>query len=89
MKNAKNINVQLVTVTPSLACEMLGTNPICDDLNEKKIQKYARKMKSGHWKLRPTAIVFDEDYALINGRHRLWAVFEAGIPVKFLVAFIN
>lgn len=89
MKKTPDIKIQLVNVTPSLACKMLGTNPVCNDLDEEKIQKFAEKMKSGNWKKTTMAIVFDENKALINGRHRLWAVFEAGIPVQFLIAFLD
>ena len=87
MKKAKHTTVKLVNVTPGMAVDMLRTNPECDDLNEKRIQKYARKMKSGRWKQKGTTIVFAEDGTLLRGRHRLWAVFEAGIPVQFLIAF--
>ena len=85
--DAGNISVRLVSITPGMAVDMLRTNPECDDLNEKLIQKYARKMKSGRWKQKGTTIVFAEDGTLLRGRHRLWAVFEAGIPVQFLIAF--
>ena len=81
-----NISVKLVSITPGMAVDMLRTNPDCDDLDEEKIQEFAGKMKSGLWKTNGTTIVISDDGTLLDGRLRLWAVFEAGIPVSFLVA---
>ena len=87
MKEIKPTTTKRIKITPSMATEMLRTNPKCDDLDEKRIQKYARKMDSGHWKWNDTPIVFAKDGTPLKGRHRLWGVFEAGIPVEFLVAY--
>ena len=77
-----------VSTLPDLVTtEMLRTNPKCEDLDEKRIQKYAGKMDSGHWNWKNTPIVFAEDGTLLKGRHRLRGVFEAGIPVEILVAY--
>ena len=84
--DAGNISVKLVSITPGMAVEMLRTNPDCNDLDEEKIQDFAGKMKSGLWKTNGTTIVISEDGTLLDGRLRLWAVFEAGIQVSFLVA---
>ena len=85
--DAGNITVKLVSITPGMAVDMLRTNPDCDDLDEEKIQDFAGKMKSGRWETKGTTIVVSDDGTLLDGRLRLWAVFEAGIPVNFLVAF--
>ena len=82
-----NPTTKRIKVTPSMATEMLRTNPKCEDLDEKRIQKYAGKMDSGHWKWNGAPLVFAKDGTLLKGRHRLWGVFESGIPVKFLVAY--
>ena len=83
MKTAEPVNTKLVNVTPSMAIEMLRTNSKSDDLNEKRIQEFAKKMDSGRWKPNGAPIVVTEDGMLLDGRHRLWAVFEAGTSIEF------
>ena len=39
-----------------MATKMLRTNPKCEDLDEKRIQKYAGKMDSGRWKWNGTPL---------------------------------
>lgn len=85
MKEIKSTATKRIQVTPGMATEMLRTNPKCDDLDEKRILKFARKMGSGRWKRNDTPIVFAKDGTLLKGRHRLWSVFEAGTPIEFLV----
>ena len=87
-KELKGICVVIGKMTPELAVAMLRKNPMCDDLDEERIQRYAREMKAGRWMLNNTSIVYDHEYGVIDGRHRLWAVFEAGIPVYFVIAFV-
>ena len=87
MKEINPTTTKRIKVTPSMATEMLRTNPKCEDLDEKHIQKYAGKMDSGRWKWNGAPLVFAKDGTLLKGRHRLWGVFEAGIPVEFLVAY--
>ena len=87
-KELKGICVVIGKMTPELAVAMLRKNPRCDDLDEGRIQRYAREMKAGRWMLNNTSIVYDHEYGVIDGRHRLWAVFEAGIPVYFVIAFV-
>ena len=85
MKEINPTTTKRVKVTPSMATEMLRTNPKCEDLDEKRIQKYAGKMDSGRWKWNGAPLVFAKDGTLLKGRHRLWSVFEAGTPIEFLV----
>ena len=66
METTKNTNTKLVKVTPSMATEMLRTNPKCDDLDEKRIQMYARKMDSGHWRWNDAPIVLAETGTLLK-----------------------
>ena len=87
-KELKGICVVIGKMTPELAVAMLRKNPRCDDLDEERIQRYAREMKAGRLMLNNTSIAYDHEYGVIDGRHRLWAVFEAGIPVNFVIAFV-
>ena len=54
-KELKGICVVIGKMTPELAVAMLRKNPRCDDLDEERIQRYAREMKAGRWILNNTS----------------------------------
>lgn len=54
-------------------------------LNDGTVDKYAGDMVAGHWMVNNQGLGFDEDGNLVDGRHRLWAVRRAGVPVDMLV----
>ena len=77
------------TITPAKAREYFNTSrgegkrnrPI----NESYVHSYADTMKRGRWRENGDPIQFDWNGDLLNGCHRMLAVEEAGIPVRFLV----
>jgi hypothetical protein len=81
------IEVEIVAVTPAMAVEMLKKDSETRLMNEKRIKQYAREMKAGRWVLNGSTIAIAEDGSLIDGRHRLWAVFDADIPVTLLIVY--
>lgn len=52
----------------------------------KKVEKYARAMTDGKWRLSNDAIVFDQHEKNINGQHRLEGVLKSGTIQPFIVA---
>lgn len=74
-------------VTPQQATRWLEGNVANRLLRDHKVAEYARDMKAGRWRLTHEPIAFSNTGALINGQHRLWAVIEADVPVKFTVAY--
>ncbi len=81
------IVVKLVTVTPDMALEMLEKNTMNRNIDQKRVDKYARDMKSGRWVLNGTTIVFADDGTLLDGQHRLWAIVEADVPIQLLIVY--
>lgn len=73
------------TVTPEKAVEILAK---CNRGNRKlrigTVAKYARMMALGQWRLSPEAIVISRTGRLLNGQHRLSAVVQSGVSVRFL-----
>ena len=84
---APQIEVEIVNVTPAMAVEMLKKDPEVRPMNEKRIKQYAKEMRAGRWVLNGATIAFAKDGTLIDGRHRLWAVFDADIPVTLLIVY--
>ena len=81
--NWKEDATEVVDVTPELARHILEEY---GDFNrpttEATVTRYASIMIRGEWNLQDT-IEFNILGKLVNGYHRLWAVFLSGVTVKF------
>ena len=75
----------IVHVTPEMAEKFLERNTRNRKLRQSVVNKYAADMRAGRWMVGPDAIAFDVNGAIINGQHRLWAVFESGMTVPMVV----
>lgn len=75
-----------VLMTPALASKLLERNTANRSLSPSRVQKYARAIKDGIWRLSHQAIAFDACGRLIDGQHRLSAVVSSGISVEMVVA---
>ena len=73
------------TITPEKAVEILAK---CNRGNRKlrpgTVARYSRMMALGEWRLSPEAIVISRTGRLLNGQHRLSAVVQSGVPVRFM-----
>ena len=79
------ITVEQLTITPEIAREMLTHNTMNRNIDRRRVEKYARDIKSGRWNLNGSTIVIAEDGTLLDGQNRLLAVIDANIDVDFLV----
>jgi hypothetical protein len=68
-----------VTVTPTLAQELLLKNTKNRTLSRNVVNRYAGAMSAGLWGEGDSAICLDSTGALINGQHRLVACIETGV----------
>jgi len=73
-------------VDPTQAAKWLEGNTHNRALRQPVVNRYARDMKAGKWQLTHECIAFDPAGKLIDGQHRLWAVIEANVPCRFMVA---
>lgn len=71
------------TITPEKAMTYLKTSEGNRPISDVYVKSYADTMRKGKWLLNGMCIIFDENGHLIDGNHRLHAVIEAGIPVRF------
>ena len=73
-------------ITPAMASEILEHhNPRNRSVSERTVTAYATDMKNGRWTLTHQGLAFDENGDLIDGQHRLWAVFFSDKEIEFLV----
>lgn len=72
------------TITPAKAQEYLQHSESKNrPISKVFVRSYADTMKKGKWLLNGVCIIFDDKGNILDGRHRLTAVIEAGIPVSF------
>lgn len=72
-------------ITPDIAKGMLLHNNKNRNIRKLHVEMLAADMRGGMWK-GVSLIVFDKRGELRDGQHRLKAVVESGVPVKFAVA---
>lgn len=77
----------VMEVTPQLASKWLEGNTHNRPLNQAHVERLAGDMKAGRWKLTHQGLAFDTQRVLLDGQHRLWAVIEANVSVRFRVFF--
>lgn len=78
---------EIVEVAPDMAALWLGGNTHNRGLRPSTVTQYARDMAAGKWLMTGEAIKFAADGTLLDGQHRLWAVIDAGVPVRMLVMY--
>jgi hypothetical protein len=74
-------------ITPELADEMLQYNTNNRPFSPGVVEKYARQMKGGGWRLIKAPIVFSVSGRIQDGQHRLRACLESGVGFDAWVAF--
>ena len=78
--------VTRVLVTPAMAMDWLdNANTSNRKVSDAHVQRLARDMTSGEWKLTHEGIAFDPSGILLDGQHRLWAVVMSETPVEMHV----
>lgn len=79
------MNVSEVTITPDKARELLGRNNQNRTVSRNHVNKLARDMRAGDWRLNGDAIRVMDDGDLADGQHRLLACIEADRPFQTLL----
>ncbi len=89
--NSKDKDTQLrskmMDVTPEMAEKWLDGQVHNRTVRDSKVDEYAADMKAGKWRLTHQAIAFTPEDKLIDGQHRLWAVYRSGVTVRLYVTF--
>ncbi len=78
----------VINVTPEMAEAWLSR---CNSHNRKivdaHVERLVREMKNGRWQVTHQGIAFSANQVLLDGQHRLWAVFFSGVTVPMRVFF--
>lgn len=78
--------LSFMQVTPDMAARWLGRNTRNRVIRQVVVDRYARDMSSGMWRLDGNPIRFAPDGTLLDGQHRLAAVIKSGITITTAVA---
>lgn len=85
--NSTGIGAHVVHVTPELAAQILKDhNHSNRKIKPGVVNKYARLMTNGDWKVTPETICVSVTGRLLQGQHRLLAIIKSGASCNFLFA---
>lgn len=81
----RGLSVDIELITPDDARALLGRMPKRQrDVSKVKVAEYSSMMREGNWQ--PVSVLhIDDEGCLANGRHRMFAVVDAGVPQQFVV----
>lgn len=85
MKIATVKSFNMVTVTPTLAAELLIRNTVNRKIRQSWVNLLAMILERGEWQTIQPGLAFDEQGRLRNGQHRLLAIIKSGIPAKMIM----
>jgi hypothetical protein len=83
----QNIVAEVMTITPSDATAWLRCNKNNRPLRKRHIEFLASEITNGNWQINGQAIVIADDEQILDGQHRLFAIIEAGKPIKSMVVY--
>lgn len=80
------MEIQIESVTPDKATRWLNLNKSNRKMRTGVSEKYADDMRNGRWTSCPEPIAFYVDGDLADGQHRLWAIVDSGMTIRFPIA---
>ena len=81
------MRTRIVDVTPERAEKWLTKNKNNRNLSYTTVNSYVRLMLDGKWLDNGEPIAFDKEGYLRNGQHRLSAIVQSGLTIKFLIVY--
>lgn len=81
----RNITATVEMITPDMADKILSSKIFNRTISGAAVEKYARDMKEGRWKLNGQTIKISNSGQLLDGQHRLEAVKKARRPFPAII----
>lgn len=85
MQTTTDVVTEIVTITPEMASRMLDMNLKNRKVRTAIVNRYARDMQTGNWKMNGEAIKVGSDGSLLDGQHRLLACQISGASFSTLL----
>lgn len=82
------MKAEIVTMTKRIVDDLIGANIENRHVRVSVVDRYARDMLSGHWRVTNQGIGVTKDGVLIDGQHRLLALRKCNYPqIKMLIVW--
>lgn len=85
MSTEKRPTAEWRTITPRDAEQLLAHNTHNRNINQRRVEQFARALDRGEWIENGEAIKIAQDGTLLDGQHRVHAILEADIAMRTLV----
>ena len=81
------LDIQLVTITPEMAEEMLKRNIANRKVNQANVNRIAADMATGNYRINGETIKISSNGEILDGQHRLLACIKSGVPFKSYIVY--
>lgn len=85
LSSLPDLTIEVVMVTPEMAKEWLQLNRLNRPLKRRLVERYARDMARGNWRVNGEPVIFSKSGVLLNGQHRLTAIAEGSVTVALTI----
>lgn len=82
-----SVRTEVVTLTPTLASELLKNNDRNRSVRQTKVQQYTADITAGRWVFNGEPLIVSRNGLLNDGQHRAYAVIDANTPIQTLIVF--
>jgi hypothetical protein len=82
---SEDVTMAFEDIGPETAMRYLERNINNRKIRQRVVDRIARDIKHGNWRVTHQGIAFNIDGDLIDGQHRLWAIVESGCTVRVMV----
>ena len=76
---------EIVMITPDMARKLLEGNKQNRPLIQAHVNRISGQIRDGKWKFNGDTIKIADTEDILDGQHRLWAIFETGIAVPSVI----
>jgi hypothetical protein len=83
----KTDKIDIITLTPERAMELLDRNKSNRPLSDAHVQRIAGQIVGGKWMFNGDTIKVADDGSVVDGQHRLWACIEAKKAVETIIVY--
>ena len=85
LKPVMKRRLDIVTITPEKAMELLELNTLNRPLDQQHVFRIMRQIKEGKWRFNGDTIKIADGGDIVDGQHRLWAIVEAKMPAETVI----
>jgi hypothetical protein len=82
---APDVQGQLMSMSPQMAFDLLKRRAPNRPISKGRVRTMIIDMRSGKWVFNGEPLILSEDLTVLDGQHRLQAIYESGVTLPFMV----